>query len=79
MPFIGLLVGVALGAGTRIAESRGHRWVLLLAASAYLAVSVVGFINALDRTTAGMMTGVIAGYFGAVLVELARKRRRPAA
>lgn len=78
MPIVGLLLGLAVGAGVRTAEAGGHRWVPLVAACTYLAVSVAGLVNGLGRATAAAMVGVVVGYSGALLVRYLRARHDPA-
>ena len=78
MPLLGLLLGLAAGTGTRLAETHGHRWVLLVAAIVYFVVAVVGFTQGQGRATAAALVGVVVGYLGTAFVGLFRARRNQA-
>ena len=77
MVFLGALIGiVAGGAVAWLAEIRGHTWVALAGAGAFLALAIWGLVNGLRAEGAAAMSGVAIGYLGVWLARTLRRSRR---
>ncbi|OZB87852.1 MAG: hypothetical protein B7X41_11270 [Microbacterium sp. 14-71-5] len=77
MVFLGALIGfVAGGAVAWLADNRGHTWVALVGAGAFLALAIWGLVDGLSAVGAAAMSGVVIGYLGVWLAHTLRRGRR---
>lgn len=74
MTVAGLLVGLAVGAGVRVADVRGLRWLAATSGCVFFVLAVVGFARGLSPATAAAMVGVIVGYLATMIASSDRFR-----